>query len=148
MIANSLIFIRIPFTSIRYGFPKFFKSIGWILGVLDDFDIRFVAGNVGANFNSQIYDEDNNLIGYTYPILPITPESFTNFIGKVKFGRNYVEHVKDTRDILKLVYEQTYCSGNDNLQLSNYFTSTSTSFAIDSRFNSDYLYKDILFFDG
>lgn len=118
------------------------------LGVLDDFDVRFVAGNVGTNFNSQIYDEDNNLIGYTYPILPITIESFGNLVGKVKFGRNYVETIKDTRDILKLVYEQTYCSGNENLQLSNYFTSTSTSFAIDKRFQSDYLYKDILFFEG
>lgn len=116
------------------------------LGMLDGFIIKLVNSNVGLI--SEIVDEDNNIVGYNYPYLDITPENFDlNLVGKIKLEDN-VGVVKDTRDILKVVYEQTYCSGNENLQLSNYFTGTSSSFAIDERFHSDYLYKDILFFEG
>ena len=117
------------------------------LGMLDGFIIKLVSSNVGLL--SEIVDDDGNIVGYNYPYFPLTPNEFDiNLVGKINLENTSTGVIKDTRDILKVVYEQTYCSGNENLQLSNYFTGTSSSFAIDERFHSDYLYKDILFFEG
>jgi hypothetical protein len=118
------------------------------LGMLDGFIIKLTSANVGGE-QSKIYDEDGNLVGYNYPYYNKTSYEFdVNVKGHITLNNTYTGSIKDTRDILKIVYEQTYCSGNENLQLSNYFTSTSSSFSIDERFASDYLYKDILFFEG
>lgn len=117
------------------------------LGMLDGFIIKFASTNTGIM--SEIIDKQGNLVGYNYPYLDISSSEFdTEVIGRVTLQNTNTGVVKDTRDILKFVYEQTYCSGNKELQLSNYFTATSSSFGIDERFHPDYLYKDILFFEG
>lgn len=52
--------------------------------------------------------------------------------------------VKDTRDILKIVYEQTYYSKNSNIKLSNYFTSTTNSFGQRTDYGNIYDVKPVL----
>lgn len=117
------------------------------LGMLDAFSVKFNQTNTGLL--SEIIDEDGNVVGYNYPYFSMTSDNFDLVLkGKVNLSNYNTGTIKDTRDVLKVVYEQTYCSGNENLQLSNYFTSTSSSFAIDEKFHPDYLYKDILFFEG
>lgn len=55
--------------------------------------------------------------------------------------------IKDTRDVLNIVYEQTFYSDDNNLLLSDYFTNTSTNFEPMSLLSTHSNYKDILIFD-
>jgi hypothetical protein len=57
---------------------------------------------------------------------------------------NIPTQAKDTRDILKIVYEQTYYSKNSNVKLSNYLTSTTSSFGQRTDYGNIYDVKPVL----
>jgi hypothetical protein len=123
---------------------------------------RFSLGFGPIQDNELIYSTNsstNNTIYYgsKYPEFEYQSESgivgttISNFL-------SLPEMIKDTRDVMKFVYEQTYYSLNeDKIKLSNYFTSTTSAFEKLPRFaNVDetplYLtkrnLKDILIFEG
>ncbi len=129
-----------------------------IYGLFYIMDIGF--GPVQSNeliYNINSSTKNTIYYGSNYPDFSVQSESgiigttILNFI-------NLPKYIKDTRDVMKFVYEQTYYSNDENkIKLSNYFTSTTSAFEKLPRFaNADetplYLtkrnLKDILIFEG